>query len=253
MDTYTTIADVYDTLTGHYPYERWLNAIEDLARDAGMTGNRLLDVACGTGSSFLPLLDRYEVTACDISPPMLTHAALRSGDRPVRLLELDMRKLPVLGEFDLVLCLDDTLNHLLEPDDVEATLRGFARNLAPDGVAVFDVNTLAGLRMHFSHESIVEGPQELVLWRGTGPADLDFGGSTGAAIDVLERVNGHYVRRTTEVAERHYPLADMREFAARAGLEVVQVLGQVKGARIQGAADELRHTRALFVTRRLRS
>jgi hypothetical protein len=33
MDTYATLADAYDTLTGHYPYERWLGAIEDLARE----------------------------------------------------------------------------------------------------------------------------------------------------------------------------------------------------------------------------
>src|SRR3954453_5100228 len=138
MNAYDPLAVAYGTLTADYDYDRWLTAIEALARDAGLRGNRLLDVACGTGSSFLPLSDRYEVVGCDLSPAMLRRAAVRASDKPVRLLRHDMRALPVLGEFDLVLCLDDSLNHLLEPHDVVAALRGIAANLSPQGIAVFD-------------------------------------------------------------------------------------------------------------------
>jgi SAM-dependent methyltransferase len=71
----------------------------------------VLDVACGTGKSFRPLLRRgYEVTGCDISPPMLEQAP--AGAPGVRLVPADMRALPDLGAFDLVTCLDDALNYL---------------------------------------------------------------------------------------------------------------------------------------------
>src|SRR5215212_8096018 len=104
MDGYDPLAAAYDTLTADYDYDRWLSVIEALARDAGLSGNRLLDVACGTGSSFLPLRERYEVVGCDLTAAMLRRAAARADDG-VRLLRHDMRSLPVLGSFDLVLCL----------------------------------------------------------------------------------------------------------------------------------------------------
>ncbi|MDP9292961.1 MAG: methyltransferase domain-containing protein [Actinomycetota bacterium] len=68
---YDSLAPVYDLLTAGYDHGRWLAALERLALEHGLAGRRLLDVACGTGSSFLPLLlAGYEVTACDVSPAM---------------------------------------------------------------------------------------------------------------------------------------------------------------------------------------
>ena len=43
-------------------------------------GERVLDVACGTGKSFMPFLARgWDVTACDLSPAMLARAATVAG------------------------------------------------------------------------------------------------------------------------------------------------------------------------------
>jgi SAM-dependent methyltransferase len=251
MDAYSSVAAGYDTLTADYDYDRWLAAIEALARDAGLRGDRLLDVACGTGSSFMPLRDRYAVVGCDLSPSMLARAAERAGDDGnVRLFQHDMRSLPVLGEFDLVLCLDDSLNHLLEPADLCAALRGIAANLAPDGVAVFDVNTLTALRS-FSGTQVVEDEERLVVWRGTGPADLEPGGKTGAQLDVLTKgEHGLFSRATTTLRERHYPVRELSGYLAAAGLELVQTLGQSPGVRLERDVDESRHHKALFVARR---
>jgi len=248
MDAYRTLAAAYGTLTAEHDYDRWLDEIERLARDAGLRGNRLLGVACGTGSSFLPLRDRYEIVGCDLSPAMLRHAAERAGGDGVRLLRHDMRALPVLGSFDLVLCLDDSINHLLEPDDVRAALRGMAANLAPGGVVVFDVNTLATFRA-FSGQWVIEDDRHLLVARGTDGADVPPGARASVKVDVLSRVGELYSRDTVLLTERHYPVGQLLGFLADAGLEAVQVLGQSTGVRLEDSVDELRHSKALFVAR----
>ena len=143
---YAVLAPAYDLLTAEYAYEPWLTAIERHAREHGLAGHRLLDVGCGTGKSFLPLLERgFAVTACDISPEMVELARHKVG--PMAELHVaDMRRLPVFGEFDLITCIDDAINHLLTLGEVADALSGMYDNLAPGGILVFDANTLAAYR-----------------------------------------------------------------------------------------------------------
>ena len=143
---YDGLASTYDLLTAGYRHDRWLAAVERLAIACGLSGRRVLDVACGTGKSFLPLLERgYQVTACDLSRGMIAEADRKARGR-ADLFVADMRRLPVLGPFDLATCLDDAVNHLEQPDEVLATFAGVRENLAPGGLFVFDVNTLAAYR-----------------------------------------------------------------------------------------------------------
>jgi len=75
-------AGFYDDFTSHHDHADWTGRLERLARDAGLRGRRLLDVACGTGGSFLPMLERgYEVTACDASAAMVARAAEKAAGR----------------------------------------------------------------------------------------------------------------------------------------------------------------------------
>src|SRR5215213_5009549 len=105
---YQDLAPWYDRLTADHDYDRWLTTLLGLAERSGLSGTEVLDVACGTGKSFLPLLARgYDVVACD-----------------------------------LVLCLGDSVNYVLEPGEVDAAFASAARNLRPGGIYLFDVNNL---------------------------------------------------------------------------------------------------------------
>src|SRR4051812_45169006 len=105
-EAYDDLAPAYDLLTADYPYERWLARLLALASEHGLRGGAVLDVACGTGKSFLPLLARgWDVVGCDISAAMLARAAEKAP--AAELVQADMRSLDRLGSFDLVTCLDD--------------------------------------------------------------------------------------------------------------------------------------------------
>ena len=125
---YDTLAPFYDRFTAHHDYDLWTGGLLQLAYRHGLSGRRALDAGCGTGKSFLPLLERgFEVTACDQSAAMLEVAASKAGGHRVTLHCRDLRALDPIGEFDLITCLDDVANYLTEPEELTAALAGLAR------------------------------------------------------------------------------------------------------------------------------
>src|SRR5436309_1151821 len=123
LEAYDALAAHYDLLTARYDHARWWQALDERLRRYGWTGGRVLDVGCGTGRSLVPLLaDGVEAVGCDLSAAMLRQARRRLGSR-VPLHQADMRMLPDLGRFDLVLCLDDGINYLLTETDLHAAMR----------------------------------------------------------------------------------------------------------------------------------
>jgi SAM-dependent methyltransferase len=246
---YDAIAPAYDLLTAAYRYDRWLAALERLAIRHGLRGRRVLDVACGTGHSFLPLVERgYEITACDLSPEMVARAAEKAGGA-ARLEVADMRALPRLGSFDLVTCLGDSINHLVDPDDVVDAFAGMRDNLASAGLLVFDVNTLAAYRT--IGDASAAGDDLVAVWRGS-LARLDAPDArTEVVVETFaRRADGLWERRTARQPHRHYPLATIHALLERAGLRTLATHGQRPGAHLDPTADEDVHHKAVLVATR---
>jgi SAM-dependent methyltransferase len=246
---YAVLAPAYDLITAEYAYGPWLDALERLALGHGLAGRRLLDVACGTGKSFMPLLERgFEVTACDISPEMVAEARYKAAGR-AELHVADMRRLPVLGEFDLITCLDDVINHLLGPVELADAFDCLRANLAPGGLLVFDVNTFAAYRE--IPDVVVEDDERLICWRG-GLAELSAPGEEAeVVIDVFTHEgDGLWRRSLSRQRHRHHPIEEIRELAEEVGLEVAAVVGQRPGAVLDDELDEQVHRKAVFVMRR---
>jgi SAM-dependent methyltransferase len=132
-----------------------------------VAGRRALDVACGTGTLALLLADQgWDVVGLDRSAAMLDQAKAKAqnmatpgqvsfvqGD--MRALEIGneeliMQKLPadlssqfsiLNSQFDLVTCVYDSLNYLLDERELAACFEGMGRALAPGGLLVADMNT----------------------------------------------------------------------------------------------------------------
>ena len=245
---YGALAAGYELLTREYAYDRWLSALEALALDHGLTGTRCLDVACGTGRSFLPLRARgYRVTGCDISAEMLARARANAPDVALHL--ADMRHLPVLGSFDLVTCIDDGLNYLLSDEDLVAALAGIVRNLAPGGIAVWDLNTVAQYRGQFARDRVVADETVFVAWRGTsGNSGIEPGDIVDIDLDVfaLSR-SGSWERSSASHRQRHWPRESVAALSWEAGLQLLDVRGQHSGAVIDVELNELVHIKAVYV------
>lgn len=251
---YEAIAPVYDDFTAHYDAEGWLSELLTALGRRGLSGTRLLDVGCGTGKSFLPMLERgWEVTGCDISASMLELAQSKAGDE-ASLAVADMRELPTFGEFDLVWALDDAVNYLLGGEELELALSGMRRNLSATGLLLFDVNTLHAYRTFFAETSVVERGGKRLVWRGQAAPDAAPGSVSEARFEVepLDSVEEaeHGAVSAHVHRQRHFPEEEVLATLDRAGLECLDVFGMGTDGILRQPLDESVHTKAVFIARR---
>ena len=102
----------------------------------------ILEIACGTGRILLSLQAPGRcLTGADLSADMLNIAQEKSVKQsiPAEWIQADMCDLPDLGQFDLIICGFNALQHVLCNDRVLDCLNGVKRNLAPGGTFILDV------------------------------------------------------------------------------------------------------------------
>jgi SAM-dependent methyltransferase len=247
---YDAFAAHYDAFTAGSDYDKWTGFVLELAGRLGLQGRAVLDLACGTGKSFLPFVERgFDVTGCDISAAMLAEAARKSPG--TTLLQADIRELGSVGSFDLVTCFDDSLNYMLDEEELAGALRSISVNLRPGGLALFDLNTLLAYRTTFAVDSILVREGTVFAWHGESSGDAPEGCRADAQMDIFSpRDSGLYERVRVRHSQRHFPSRRVRALLAAAGLECLGVHGVQDDGRLEPELDETRHLKVLYVARR---
>jgi SAM-dependent methyltransferase len=246
---YDAFAPYYDAFTADSDYEVWTGHVLELAGRLGLRGRTLLDLACGTGKSFVPFLGRgFEVTGCDVSGAMLAEAARKAPQ--ATLVQADVRELGSLGRFDLVTCFDDSLNYLRDEHDLARALATVALNLGPDGLALFDLNTLLAYRTVFAHDRVVVRDGTVFAWRGESDSGAAPGCRAAACIDIFRpRGDALYERVSSRHVQRHFPRERVTALIAETGLDCLGVHGVLDDGALELDLDETRHLKVLYAAR----
>lgn len=240
--TYEAFAAVYNEFNHSNDYELWLGQalLPELRKHGLKEGGSALDVGCGTGRAFRPLLRRgWRVHGCDLSPAMLEVAAQEGGDE-VTLQVADMRDLPRLGEFDLVLSLNDSVNYLLGEGDLVSALAGMRANLAEDGLLIFDVNSASTYENGYSEVQEVEHQGSRWVWAGRGEV---------APFIYEAEISGDRLEPTPHL-ERFRPEREVLEAMREVGIEPLATLGMSEADGeivLSTPADEQRDYKLVFI------
>lgn len=253
LAAYQAMAPIYDEFTAHFETDAWISDLLKVLGQYDLNGKRLLDVACGTGESFIPMLRRgWTVRACDISPAMLARATAKAGDDAEASIA-DMRALPIFGAFDLVWALDDAVNYLLSQDELESALRGMRSNLSGKGLLLFDANELLVYRTYYAETSVIERGGRRFVWRGLRSAEVEPGSLSESRLEVVGPRRGSSTGQPPCVSihrQRHFPESAIRRALTNAGLKCLTVLGQGLDGIPCHALDPSIHTKAIYVARR---
>jgi len=198
---------------------------------------RVLDAACGTGMHVIALAERgYEVVGADASVGMVERgrvnaAAMGSNVRyhVAGFGELNAR---AGSGYDAVLCLGNSLPHLLTVEDLTAALSDFAACLRPGGLLLIQNRNFDAV---LAHRERWMGPQA----HGEGETEWLFlrfydyepdGRLTFNLITLRREGIGAWNQRVT--ATRLWPLRkeELIVAVARAGLAGIACFGDTSGA-----------------------
>jgi SAM-dependent methyltransferase len=240
---YEAYASIYNDFNASNDYEMWLGGtlLPELRKHELKEGGKALDVGCGTGRAFPPLLRRgWRVYGLDISPAMLALAAHKGGpDVPLRV--ADMRDLPRLGGFNLVLSLNDSVNYLLGENDLVLALAGMRANLAEGGLLIFDVNSSSTYASGYSEVREVEHQGSRWVWSGRGEV----------APSVFEaEIAGDRLVAPIRHLERFRSEGEVLEAMRAAGIRTLAALGmsEADGKVVLSARpDEHCHYKLVFI------
>ena len=174
----------------------------------------ILEVACGTGSILARLPGRAELTGLDRSPEMLALAAAKVPG--AHLVVGDMSSFDLNRRFDVIVCVFDSVNHLLDVGSWAALFACVHAHLTEGGLFVVDVNTVGEL-----HRLGDEPPWIYDFDGGTAVIDVTFAlepgglGVTEWDIRVFERItDARYELHHERIAELALPLEKVRELLA---------------------------------------
>ena len=139
----------------------------------------------------------------------------------------------------------------MSEEELERTFAGVARNVRPGGFFIFDLNSLAVYETLFSRNAIVATDEALFCWRGSGEPDVEPGATCEATIEIFSENGGEcWAPTSSRHLQRHHDPALIRELLPVAGFELVELYGQVTGARLEQPVDEERHLKLVYLCRR---
>ena len=136
-EAYGAFAYAYDRALGERFFRAAQRMLDELLAQYPTPKRTHLDLACGTGLVLDYFRTRgWKSAGVDASVAMLEMARSRSP----RLVAGDFRALPFRGRFARITCLYDSLNHLLEAQELAAAFRAVRAVMDHDSLFLFDMN-----------------------------------------------------------------------------------------------------------------
>lgn len=258
MEAYTDFAAVYDTFMDETPYEVWGTFVAGLIEKYGIskpvrsgTGqgkelteeydtaedseqaldeekNLIVELGCGTGSFTQQLYKLgYDIMGIDLSPDMLNLARMKSQEMGYNImyLEQDMRELDLYCTAGTIVSVCDSINYVLEDQEVIDTFKLVNNFLYPKGLFIFDFNTLHKYRDVIGDTTIAENREDCsFIWDNYYHEDEhinEYDLTIFARCDEKDEV----FRRSVETHfQRGYTLEEMKGFVENAGLEFIEAI-----------------------------
>lgn len=266
MEAYGDFASVYDEFMDNTPYEEWAQRLDNFIQKYGISGKRagerdvcetknasvlqeqlldsernlVLDLGCGTGTLTELMYNKgYDMIGVDLSESMLNIAMEKKEKSGAEILYLlqDMRELELYSTVGCVFSVCDSLNYILEEDELLEVFSLVNNYLFPGGIFIFDFNTEYKYREVIGDTTIAENREDCsFIWENFyDPED----GINEYDLTIFVR-EGELFRRFSETHyQRGYTVEQMTALLERAGMQLVEVTDADTGAAVTPTSERV--------------
>lgn len=249
MDAYTSFAQVYDLFMDNVPYEEWSEYIIALLKEEKIEDGIVLDLGCGTGKmTRLLAAAGYDMIGIDNAEEMLEIARecqfeqefdvgegnvepdagtiseeveveQLSENRILYLLQ-DMREFELYGTVRAVISICDSMNYILEEEDLLQVFKLVNNYLDPKGIFIFDMNTRYKYAQLLGETTITENREEgSFIWENYFDEEEDI---NQYDLTLFIREENDLYRKYEETHyQRVYDLDTVKCLLKEAGMEFV--------------------------------
>jgi len=134
---YSRLAPYYDHLYSFKDYAKEADMLHSVIQEnKTSSGNKLLDVGCGTGCHIEQLMTMYDATGLDISAAMLAVASEKC--KGVRFIQGDMISMNLEEQYDVIISMFGSIGYLTSEDQLRKAMHAFARHTKSGGVILIE-------------------------------------------------------------------------------------------------------------------
>lgn len=240
MEAYTSFAQVYDLFMDNVPYEEWCEYLKEQLSSYGIEDGLILDLGCGTGKMTRRMADfGYDMIGVDNSMEMLEIAREfdaseiaysedidledeKAGKRRILYLMQDMREFELYGTVRAVYSACDSLNYILEEEDLLTVFRLVNNYLDPKGIFIFDMNTSYKYEELLGENTFAESRDaSSFIWDNYYDEEEQINEYDLTLF--IQEEDGRFQRFQEQHYQKCYSLDTVKELLAKAGMEFVAV------------------------------
>ena len=207
------------------PYEEWSKYIIGLLNEYGISEGLMLDLGCGTGKLTRLLAKAgFDMIGVDNAEEMLEiarEAGYEDENVPdILYLLQDMREFELYGTVRAVVSICDSMNYILEEEDLLTVFKLVNNYLDPKGLFIFDLNTIYKYRELLGETTISENREEgSFIWDNYFDEEEQI---NEYDLTLFIREEGDLYRKYEETHyQRAYELETVKNLIEQAGMEFV--------------------------------
>lgn len=220
MESYTSFAKVYDLFMDNVPYEEWCEYLVSLFKENGIENGLVLDLGCGTGK-LTRLMEKkgYDMIGLDNSFEMLDIAREQVSKNILYLMQ-DMREFELYGTVRAIYSACDSLNYILEEEELLEVFKLVNNYLDPNGLFVFDINSSFKYHELLAENTFAETREEgSFIWENY--FDEEEGINEYDLTLYIEGEDGRFARFQEVHYQKCYELSTIKKLIEAAGLQFV--------------------------------
>ena len=224
MGSYENFARVYDELMDNVPYEEWADFILAILKKNKITDGLVLELGCGTGK-LMSLLGNagFDMIGVDNSVDMLQIAREKTSPEFLYLLQ-DMREFELYGTVRAVISICDSINYVLEPEQLLNTFQLVNNYLDPGGVFIFDLNTEYKYKEQMGDQTFCENRETCsFIWENYYDEDEKINEYDLTLFVKVEEQEELFLRYEEIHYQRCYSIQKVEELLELSGLSVIGI------------------------------